>query len=55
MEQLLIPIFPHPPPIPGVSKSLLPGGKQIRKKQIVDEFPSFVLKRSYKIPLSGIV
>ena len=37
MEQIVIRISPPPIPIPGVSKSVLPGGKQI-KKQVFDDF-----------------
>ena len=39
MEQTLV-------PIPGVSKSILPGGKQIKNKQIFDDFQGFVSKKS---------
>ena len=38
-------------PIPGVSKSLLPGGKQIRKKHIVMNFWDFYEKRQTNIPI----
>ena len=44
MEQKLIPICPHPIPIPGVSKSFLPGGKQIQKTCIFDGFHVFYKK-----------
>ena len=44
MEQILIPISP-PLPISSVSKRLLPGGKQIIKKCMFKDFPSFSLKR----------
>ena len=30
-------LLPNPLPIPGVSKSLLPGGRRIRKKHIFDD------------------
>ena len=37
MEQILA-LVPSPIPIRGVSTSLLPGGKQIKKKYIFDDF-----------------
>ena len=38
MEQILVPIAP-PIPIPGVSKSFLPGGKQTKKTHMLDDSP----------------
>ena len=45
--------FP-PIPIPSVSKSLLPGGKQIRKEHIADDFPWFLWKRQRESPARGL-
>ena len=44
---------PIPIPIPGVSKRLLPGGKQFRKKHMFDDFLLFLIKQIKKIPFQG--
>ena len=55
MERVLIPICPPPIPIPGVSKSLLPEGKQIRKKHILMIFYDFYEEGPKTFLLSGVV
>ena len=42
-----------PIPIPGVSKSLLPGGNEIIKNNIFDDFPLFLWKKSKKLRYQG--
>ena len=42
---------PPPLPIPGVSKGLLPVGKQIRKKHIFDDLHDFYKKQIKKSPV----
>ena len=53
MEHILVPIvLPRPPsPSPGVSKSLLPGGKQIKNKYMFDGFLGFNKKTEKTITL----
>ena len=46
------PLHPHLIPLPGVSKSLLPGGNNNLKKYIVDDF-QFFYKLIEKVPVGG--
>ena len=48
-------MLPPPIPIPGASKSLLPGGKTIRKNIFLMIFYDFYEKGSKKVALAGIV